>query len=126
MSERMQKAREAWDNDVPAYVKAIVKACDLPGSSQNKVAKTLGYSSAVVSQVISRKYPGDMDIVAKQVRVTETMDLLQGLPAEQRAKVHFIHYNHTNPIRDPNSPQSKEVEAKGFNIARRGDRFCLD
>jgi len=59
-------------------------------------------------------------------RVTETMDLLQGLPAEQRAKVHFIHYNHTNPIRDPNSPQSKEVEAKGFNIARRGDRFCLD
>ena len=59
-------------------------------------------------------------------RVTETMDLLQDLPAEQRAKVCFIHYNHTNPIRDPASPESREVEARGFNIARRGDRLCLD
>lgn len=58
-------------------------------------------------------------------RVTETMDLLQHLPAEQRAKVHFIHYNHTNPIRDPNSPESREVEARGFSVARRGDRYCL-
>lgn len=58
-------------------------------------------------------------------RVTETMNLLQDLPPEQRAKVHFIHYNHTNPIRDPESPESAEVEARGFNVARRGDRFCL-
>ncbi len=58
-------------------------------------------------------------------RVTETMDRLQDLSPEQRAKVHFIHYNHTNPIRDPESEQSKEVEARGFNIARRGMRICL-
>ncbi|MEL7188344.1 MAG: MBL fold metallo-hydrolase [Pseudomonadota bacterium] len=58
-------------------------------------------------------------------RVTETMDLLQHLPAEQRAKVHFIHYNHTNPIRDPGSAESREVKSRGFNIARRGDRICL-
>ena len=58
-------------------------------------------------------------------RVTATMDLLQDLPASERAKVHFIHYNHTNPIRDPDSPESREVEARGFNVARRGDRFCL-
>ncbi|WP_271078620.1 MBL fold metallo-hydrolase [Aurantiacibacter sp. MUD61] len=58
-------------------------------------------------------------------RVTETMDLLQDLPASERAKVHFIHYNHTNPIRDPNSPESREVAERGFNVARRGDRFCL-
>ena len=59
-------------------------------------------------------------------RVTETMDLLRNLPTEQRAKVHFIHYNHTNPIRDPDSKESREVQARGFNVARRGDRFCLD
>ncbi|WP_245228560.1 MBL fold metallo-hydrolase [Pontixanthobacter sp. CEM42] len=59
-------------------------------------------------------------------RVTETMDLLKDLPPKERAKVHFIHYNHTNPIRDPESAESREVGANGFNIARRGDRFCLD
>lgn len=58
-------------------------------------------------------------------RVTATMDLLQSLPDEERAKVHFIHYNHTNPIRDPDSPQSQEVLRRGFNIARAGDRLCL-
>ena len=59
-------------------------------------------------------------------RVKATMDLLQHLPADQRAKVRFIHYNHTNPIRDPVSAEAREVEARGFGIARRGDRFCLD
>lgn len=59
-------------------------------------------------------------------RVTATMDLLQGLPAEERARVRFIHYNHTNPIRDPESAASREVIARGFGIAREGDRHCLD
>ncbi|MCA0909652.1 MBL fold metallo-hydrolase [Qipengyuania gaetbuli] len=59
-------------------------------------------------------------------RVKATMDMLQHLPADQRAKVRFIHYNHTNPIRDPASAEAREVEARGFGIARRGDRFCLD
>ena len=58
-------------------------------------------------------------------RVTATMDLLQHLPASERAKVHFIHYNHTNPIRDPDSAQSRDVIARGFNIARAGQRICL-
>ncbi|WP_416832674.1 MAG: MBL fold metallo-hydrolase [Erythrobacter sp.] len=59
-------------------------------------------------------------------RVTETMDRLQELPPSERAKVHFIHYNHTNPIRDPDSAQSREVAERGYNVARRGDRICLD
>ncbi|WAT17644.1 MBL fold metallo-hydrolase [Aurantiacibacter sp. MUD11] len=58
-------------------------------------------------------------------RVSDTMDLLDDLPPEERGKVHFIHYNHTNPIRDPASPESAEVEARGFHVARRGDRYCL-
>ncbi|MXO82637.1 MBL fold metallo-hydrolase [Altererythrobacter aestiaquae] len=59
-------------------------------------------------------------------RVIETMEALKQLTASDHAKVHFIHYNHTNPIRDPDSAESREAKAKGFNIARRGDRFCLD
>ncbi|QUL37878.1 MBL fold metallo-hydrolase [Erythrobacter sp. JK5] len=58
-------------------------------------------------------------------RVKATMDRLQDLPASERAKVHFIHMNHTNPIRDPSSTESREVETRGFNVARRGDRVCL-
>lgn len=59
-------------------------------------------------------------------RVSETMALLDTLSSEERAKVHFIHYNHTNPIRDPASAESREVEARGFRVARQGDRFCFD
>ena len=58
-------------------------------------------------------------------RVTETMELLADMSDEQRAKVHFIHYNHSNPIRDPESEQSAMVAKRGFGIARRGARFCL-
>ncbi|WP_284126652.1 MBL fold metallo-hydrolase [Parerythrobacter aestuarii] len=59
-------------------------------------------------------------------RVAKVMERLADLDEEERAKVHFIHYNHTNPIRDPDSAQSKEVLAKGFNVARRGMRFCME
>ncbi|MEP0188854.1 MAG: MBL fold metallo-hydrolase [Erythrobacter sp.] len=58
-------------------------------------------------------------------RVKATMERLSGLPAEHRARVHFIHFNHTNPIRDPDSAQSHEVIERGFKVARRGDRVCL-
>ena len=59
-------------------------------------------------------------------RVLETMNLLESLPAEQKSKVHFIHYNHTNPIRFPDSPESALVQARGFAVARAGDRLCLE
>jgi pyrroloquinoline quinone biosynthesis protein B len=58
-------------------------------------------------------------------RVTESMDLLDQLSDEIKTRVHFIHYNHTNAIRFPESPQSQKVVARGFNIAREGDRHCL-
>ncbi|MHA7819951.1 MAG: MBL fold metallo-hydrolase [Erythrobacter sp.] len=58
-------------------------------------------------------------------RVLGTMERLAHLPEATRAKVHFIHYNHTNPIRDPDSAESAEVAARGFNVARRGERHCL-
>ncbi|MEL7298621.1 MAG: MBL fold metallo-hydrolase [Pseudomonadota bacterium] len=59
-------------------------------------------------------------------RVTDSMAILAGLPMEQRRKIHFIHYNHTNPIRFVDSTESAVVLSAGFSIARRGDRHCLD
>ena len=57
--------------------------------------------------------------------VVESMALLERLPESLRNKVYFIHMNHTNPLLDANSPESKTVEASGFRIARIGDRFKL-
>ena len=57
--------------------------------------------------------------------VTESMSLLSKLPYRERGKVWFIHMNHTNPLLNVDSEESKFVKNKGFNIARRGDKFIL-
>lgn len=59
-------------------------------------------------------------------RVVDSMSRFEKLPRAEQEKVRFFHINHTNQIRDPASAQSKEVEARGFQVARRGDRVCLD
>jgi pyrroloquinoline quinone biosynthesis protein B len=53
--------------------------------------------------------------------VIETMELFKNQPTSEKNKIHFIHLNHTNPLLDPASKQSKEVLANGFNIARIND-----
>ena len=57
--------------------------------------------------------------------VIESIELFEKLPPTEKAKIHFIHMNHTNPLLKPKSFESKQVEALGFNIARPGDRFTL-
>ena len=58
-------------------------------------------------------------------RVTQTMDILDAADESLNKKVHFIHINHTNPLRDTNSSAYKTMESRGYHLARRGDRFCL-
>ncbi|GAB2626035.1 pyrroloquinoline quinone biosynthesis protein PqqB [Emticicia sediminis] len=57
--------------------------------------------------------------------VTETMDLLKDLPTTEKAKVHFIHFNHTNPIMNIKSLENKEVRQKGFKVAFQGKKVEL-
>jgi pyrroloquinoline quinone biosynthesis protein B len=52
--------------------------------------------------------------------VEETLKLLQNLPAAQRAKVYFIHLNHTNPLLNPASPERRAVLQQGFRVAEEG------
>lgn len=49
--------------------------------------------------------------------VKESMDLFEDLPVEEKAKIHFIHFNHTNPALVKDSPQTKMIHEKGYNIA---------
>ncbi len=57
--------------------------------------------------------------------VIESMDLFNNLPASEKKKIHFIHFNHTNPLLIEDSPQSQEVLKRGFRISRTGMLFKL-
>jgi len=57
--------------------------------------------------------------------VVESMSLLEGLEAEDRQKVHFIHFNHTNPLLIEGSSEQLEVISRGFSIAAEGSRHPL-
>ena len=53
--------------------------------------------------------------------VVESMERFASLPDSIRSRVYFIHFNHTNPLLDEASKQTKEVLLAGFKIALRGD-----
>ena len=56
--------------------------------------------------------------------ITTTMARLRDLPASERAKVRFIHLNHTNPALWP-SPERDAVEAAGMRVAEEGETVEL-
>jgi pyrroloquinoline quinone biosynthesis protein B len=55
--------------------------------------------------------------------ITETMELLSGLPENDRKKIRFIHLNHSNPALDAGSAAAEAVSERGFKIASEGDEF---
>lgn len=61
------RARAAW-GEPPLWVLALAAACDASDSSQAKVAGRIGYSKAVVSQVLKRSYNGSLNAVEVAVR----------------------------------------------------------
>ena len=57
--------------------------------------------------------------------IIESMETLSELNSENRNKVHFIHFNHSNPAIKDNSPAYHTIKSKRFNLAREGDKFKL-
>lgn len=57
--------------------------------------------------------------------ISHSMQRFAGLPETERAKVRFIHFNHTNPVRYPDAPERRVVTDAGFGLADQGERFCL-
>tara|TARA_R110001592_G_scaffold23456_3_gene92058 strand:- start:123551 stop:124498 length:948 start_codon:yes stop_codon:yes gene_type:complete len=57
--------------------------------------------------------------------VAESMARFAHLPQGEKRKIFFIHLNHTNPLIDPQSQASKQVEGAGFSIAREKMIFPL-
>jgi pyrroloquinoline quinone biosynthesis protein B len=53
--------------------------------------------------------------------IRTTIERLKSLPASERAKVRFIHLNHTNPALDADSEARREIEAAGMAVAEEGE-----
>jgi len=69
--------------------------------------------------------PGrDMDEIPHPF-IEETMDRLAGLPDAERAKVRFIHCNHTNPVVRGDAEAIGAIEAAGFGVAVEGELVPL-
>ena len=57
--------------------------------------------------------------------VAHSMERFAKLPEEERAKIHFIHLNHTNPLLNPYARERQIVQRAGFQIAESGKEYCL-
>jgi pyrroloquinoline quinone biosynthesis protein B len=53
--------------------------------------------------------------------VTDTIARLAPLPAAERAKVRFIHLNHTNPALDAASDAARAIRDAGMRVAAEGE-----
>jgi pyrroloquinoline quinone biosynthesis protein B len=69
--------------------------------------------------------PGrDMSLIPHPF-LEESMKIFNQLPESGKAKVHFIHFNHTNPVLQSDSEAYQEVKQNGFNIAEEGSQMSL-
>jgi pyrroloquinoline quinone biosynthesis protein B len=57
--------------------------------------------------------------------IEESLAIFKDLPAKEKAKIYFIHFNHTNPVLQDNSAARQEINAAGINIAEEGMKIIL-
>lgn len=96
---------EKWDRDI----KEIISEVD--------------YAFLDASFYANGEIPGrDMSQIPHPF-VEESMDFFKDLFKVDKSKIHFIHFNHTNPLLQPDSEQSQAVLKAGYKIARTGMRF---
>jgi len=57
--------------------------------------------------------------------IVRTMERFASAPPEEREKIRFIHFNHTNPALLPDSEAREMIETNGFRVAQEGERVGL-
>lgn len=57
--------------------------------------------------------------------IVETMARLTGLPAKERAKVRFLHLNHSNPALDSRGDARRRITQAGLSVAEERERQAL-
>lgn len=90
-----------------------------------ELVKSVDYALIDATFYDDQELPGrDMSQIPHPF-VSESIALLESLPAEDRSKVWFIHFNHSNPLLNAASEESVFVRERGFNIAVEGVRLPL-
>jgi len=57
--------------------------------------------------------------------ISESLESFKDLPTDEKSKIYFIHFNHTNPVLIKDSQQRKKILDSGFNVANFKDVFEL-
>lgn len=57
--------------------------------------------------------------------IEETMQLFENESKELKNRVIFVHFNHTNPVLQPDSKERAFIEGKGFRAASEGDIYDM-
>ncbi|MEQ3655730.1 MAG: MBL fold metallo-hydrolase [Dokdonia sp.] len=57
--------------------------------------------------------------------ISETVSLFAKADPATKAKIVFIHFNHSNPLLDKGHPERIQLEQEGFRFAQKGMRFAL-
>jgi len=57
--------------------------------------------------------------------ISTTMEMLADLPDAQRAKIHFIHLNHSNPLLRENTKAYSETISQGYYISKTFELYSL-
>jgi pyrroloquinoline quinone biosynthesis protein B len=57
--------------------------------------------------------------------ISHSVERFSALPAHERAKIRFIHFNHSNPVIWEGSPARQQVLDAGFGLAAEGERQGL-
>ena len=52
--------------------------------------------------------------------IIESMELFNSLSENERSKIHFIHFNHTNPVLHEESEARKLLRSAGYRLAQTG------
>ncbi|MBL7900548.1 MAG: MBL fold metallo-hydrolase [Bacteroidia bacterium] len=98
---------EKWQTDIIELIKTVDYAL-LDGTF---------YSAAEIKNRTLSEIPHPL--------VTESLQLFQSLSRGDKQKVHFIHFNHTNPLLDSTSEEQTTLQKQGFQIAKYKQRFTL-
>ena len=57
--------------------------------------------------------------------IAHSMKRFATMPAGERAKIRFIHLNHSNPALKPSSAARRTIEKNGFRVAEEKERVEL-